>query len=179
MRQNARLVLGLANVLGIPEQGARTALAKFSGTWRRMEIKAVRSDGVVVVDDYAHHPAEIRATLGAMREAYPDRRIVCVFQPHTHDRTLKLYAEFLTAFGDANMVIVPNIYDARAFRDTAKADPERLARDIAMGSACETIYGHSLAHTEEILRGEVQPGDVLVCMGAGDITTLAATMAQG
>ena len=180
MRQNAKLVLGLAGVLGIPDSVAREALGKFSGTWRRMEVKAVRPDGVTVIDDYAHHPAEIRATLAAMREAYPGRRIVSVFQPHTHDRTLKLYGDFLTAFGDADMVVIPNIYDARAFRDSGTVDVERLTREIGERSGRTVLYGESLARTEALLRsGEiVRPGDVLVCMGAGDITRLAATLAQ-
>ncbi len=177
MRQNAKLVLGLAAALDISEQAARDALAQFSGTWRRMEVKGVRPDNVVVVDDYAHHPAEIRATLAAMREAYPERRIVCAFQPHTHDRTIKLYDDFLTAFTDANVVIIPNVYDARAFRDSGVVDVPQFVRDIANRSFCETVHGESLARTEALLRdGFLQAGDVLVCMGAGDITRLAAAM---
>ncbi|TSC79573.1 MAG: UDP-N-acetylmuramate--L-alanine ligase [Candidatus Peregrinibacteria bacterium Gr01-1014_25] len=178
MRENAKLVLGLADVLGIPRTQAASSLARFTGTWRRMEVKGTRPDGVTVVDDYGHHPAEIRATLAAMREAYPGRRIVCVFQPHTHDRTLVLYDDFTRAFkGGADIVIIPNIYDARAFRDRAQADPEKLAKDIAAASGISALYGTSLESTRTLLEREIlRSGDVLVCMGAGDVTTLAAAM---
>jgi UDP-N-acetylmuramate--alanine ligase len=166
MRQNARLVLGLAELLDIDQSVAIDILAGFTGTWRRMEVKGDMANGVTVVDDYGHHPAEIRATLAAMREAYPSRRIVCVFQPHTHDRT--------RAFTDADIVIIPNIYVARSDIETGTVDTAQLVKDIAHGSQVETLHGESLLQTESLLRHTIlQSGDVLVTMGAGDITTLS------
>ncbi len=176
MKQNARLVLALAEVLEIPQSEAIKSLSGFAGTWRRMEVKGER-DGITIVDDYAHHPKEIRATLAAMREAYPKRRIVCVFQPHTHDRTLKLYDDFLVSFKDADVVIVPAIYDARHDIETATVDVPRFVKDIAKGSDTEVMEGHTLPETEKMLRGTIlKSGDVLVCMGAGDVTKLAEKM---
>lgn len=178
MRQNGRLVLALAGVLGIPQQEANKSLSGFSGTWRRMEVVG-ECRGVTIVDDYGHHPAEIRATLKASREAYPGRRLVCVFQPHTHDRTLKLYDNFCRAFADCDLVIIPNIYVARSGIEGATVDLPRFLEDISKGSGVETIDGRSLEQTEQLLREKIlRSGDVLICMGAGDVTNLARRMVQ-
>lgn len=138
-----------------------------------MEVKGELANGVTVIDDYAHHPAEIRATLQAMREAYPGRRIVCVFQPHTHDRTLKLYDDFTNAFGDADIVIVPDVYNARSDIEHEMVDVDALTRDIARNSNIECIDGHGLESTLELLRSRMQSGDVVITMGAGSVTKLS------
>ena len=176
MRQNARLVLALADQLKIPQDKAEKAVSGYAGSWRRLEVKGTRKDGVTVIDDYGHHPKEVRASLAAVRETYPERRIVCVFQPHTHDRTLKLWADFTTSFTDADLIVVTDIYEARRERDSAQADPTALAKEIAAGSGHEAVYGGSLAETKLRLSDIVKTGDVLVCMGAGDITGLAAAL---
>ncbi len=174
MRQNAQLVLALAKHLNLDERKAQASLAGFAGTWRRMENKGRTKAGVTVIDDYGHHPTEIRATLAALREANADHRIVCVFQPHTHDRTRKLYKEFIESFTDADVVIVPNIYNARSDIETETVDVSAFVADIAQASRVECIDGHGLAETEQLLRRSVlQAGDVLVTMGAGDVTTLS------
>lgn len=176
MRENAQLVCGMAEVLDIPQETAQRALMAYGGVWRRMEVKGER-EGILVVDDYAHHPREIRAVLAALREAYPARRIVCVFQPHTHHRTLALYADFLPAFADASLVIIPHVYAARAERDAAQVDLSALLRGIAAESGVPTVGGFTLAETAAYLRREVlRDGDLLLCMGAGDITELAGQM---
>jgi UDP-N-acetylmuramate--alanine ligase len=142
-----------------------------------MEVRGTWGEGVTVVDDYGHHPTELRATIAAMREAYPGRRLIVVFQPHTHDRTLKLYALFTEAFAGADTVIIPNIYDARSDRDTARVDIPSFVRDITKGSGVPVIHGSSLAETERLLReGILRQDDVLLCMGAGDVTSLAGRM---
>ncbi len=177
MRQNACLVLGLAELLGIDQTMAIKSLSGFSGTWRRMEVKGNTTDGVTVIDDYGHHPAEIRATLAGLREAYPERRIVCVFQPHTHDRTRVLYKEFTEAFTDADLVIIPDIYVARSDIETGIVDVPRFVADIAKESQVEALFGESVPQTEHLLRTSIlRTGDVLVTMGAGPITMLSDTM---
>ena len=180
MRQNAQLVLALAAEKGIPPDRATEILAGFTGTWRRLERKGTWNGSVPVIDDYGHHPAEIRATLSAMREAYPGRRLVSVFQPHTHDRTLKLYEDFTTAFGDADVVIIPNVYAARRTVDKDQTvDVDRLVADIKKRSGVDVRNGTSLDETKRILTEEIlRPGDVLVVLGAGDITQLAEDMAR-
>lgn len=176
MRENGRLVLALGKRLGIDESVVRESLQGFRGTWRRMEIKGQTAAGATVIDDYAHHPKEIRATLRAIREGNPGRRIVCVFQPHTHDRTLKLYDEFLGAFADADMVIVPNVYNARKDIETQEVDTETFCADIAEKSQTVCIDGRGLDATLELLEGMQKSADVLVVMGAGDVTRLAAEL---
>ncbi|UPA22141.1 UDP-N-acetylmuramate--L-alanine ligase [Candidatus Peribacteria bacterium] len=174
MRQNARLALALADQLKIDANVAHNSLSTFAGTWRRMEVKGEMENGITLIDDYGHHPVEIRATLNAMREAYGDRRIVCVFQPHTHDRTKKLYLEFTDAFFDADLVIIPNIYVARSDIESGTVDVDTFVNDIAENSGVDAINGQSLAETENMLHADIlQPGDVLITMGAGDITQLS------
>ncbi len=139
-----------------------------------MEVKGTMQNGAIVIDDYGHHPVEIRATLAAMKEAYPDRRILCVFQPHTHDRTRVLYKHFTTAFTDADVVIIPNIYVARSDIEKGTVDVSQFVRDIQKGSDVEAIDGHDLSETEMMLRENIlQEGDVIITMGAGDITALS------
>lgn len=179
MQQNAQLVLALGEMLGIPIAVTQSSLRNYGGVWRRLEMKGTLGSGVTVVDDYAHHPVEIRATLKAMCDAYPDRRIVCVFQPHTHDRTLKLWKEFSLSFSDAGLVIIPNVYDARPDRDSERVSVPSLVQAIAEGSGVRCINGISLSATETRLKKELlKNGDVLVVMGAGNVTDLAASMVR-
>ena len=173
MRQNAQLTLALAEYLKLDKEKTLESLKNFKGTWRRMELKGETSGGVTVIDDYAHHPAEIKATLAAMREAYPGRRIVCAFQPHTHDRTLKLWKEFSVSFRGASLVIIPNIYDARAESDSGKADVSSFVKAVSEGSEVTCINGKSIPDALDFLKKELKHGDVLVVMGAGNITNLA------
>jgi UDP-N-acetylmuramate--alanine ligase len=178
MQANAQLCLALADALELDERQAATALESFTGTWRRMEELGTRSDGITVFDDYAHHPVEIRASLQGILERAAGRRTVVVFQPHTHDRTSKLYDDFCTAFAGVDLVIIPNIYAARSESDSVKVDAAKLTADIGHRSRVQAYHTGTLDEAKRLLTGELlQPGDVLVCMGAGDITSLARTLA--
>ncbi len=177
MQQNAQLALGLADVLGIPQADAQKAVSGYAGSWRRLEVKGTTKDGVTVIDDYAHHPKEIRATVDAIVTAYKPRRIVAVFQPHTHDRTLKLYKEFLGAFRGLDLVFVTDVYEARKEAVRYKANVRRMVGDIGNESGVAAGWTGDLSSTEVALRKELKSGDVLLVMGAGDVTKLAGTMA--
>src|SRR6266508_723526 len=109
---NALATLAVIATMGLSIQLAANALALFTGTGRRFEVRGERK-GVIVVDDYAHHPTEIRATLAAARTRYPEHRIWAVWQPHTYSRTQTLFYEFTRAFSDANHVLVTDIYASR------------------------------------------------------------------
>jgi UDP-N-acetylmuramate--alanine ligase len=174
MQGNARLVLALAKHVKLenPEQ----SLKDYRGCWRRTEIKGTSKEGALVIDDYGHHPNEVKATLLGLKEAYAGRRLICVFQPHTHDRVLKLYDQFLTAFSAADLVIIPNIYAARSDRDQKQVDPKKFVEDIAKGSSTEALYGESFEKTLEMLRKALQQNDVVVTMGAGDIWKVAEAL---
>lgn len=178
MQKNAQLVLALADELGMESKNALSSLLGYRGSARRFEYKGDWK-GISVYDDYAHHPVEIRATLAAVKEVEPAKRIVCVFQPHMHDRTIRMYDDFVSAFSDADIVIVPNIYDARPDMETDRIDVEKFARDVAEQSRVEAMNGSSLQQTESLLKETIlQDGDVLLVMGAGDITMLAQSMVE-
>lgn len=176
MQQNAQLALALGEYLKLPSAASRQILSGYAGAWRRMEKRGLMNGDVPVYDDYGHHPREIRATLQGLRAQYPGRRLICVFQPHTHDRTLKLYDAFAESFAEADLVIIPNIYDARAHLERESVDVDQFVKDIAEKSKVETRNGGSLAETETMLRSMVQADDVVICMGAGDITDLATRL---
>ena len=178
MRQNAQLVLALADLLKIDKESASKAVSGYAGSWRRMEVRGQYNKTVTVIDDYGHHPKEIAATLQAIKEQYPTRRLVCAFQPHTHDRTLKLYEDFTRAFVNADFVVVSSVYEARKDIERSTVDLAAFTKDIGKGSGKQTVLGNSLEETEEVLKRLLEPNDVLVFMGAGDITNLAAKMSQ-
>ena len=180
MQQNAQLVLALAKEFNVDQQQALTSLSGYSGVWRRMERKGETKSKVTVIDDYGHHPVEIRATVQAILGAFPGRRLVVVFQPHTHDRTRKLYDAFTQAFTGAAVVIIPNIYDARPDRESGLVDLSALVRDIGKGSQVQAIDGKSLDATERLLREKIlKPQDVLLVLGAGNVTELATKILKG
>ena len=179
MQQNAQLALALAEHLHLDAAAAKQSLAGYSGTWRRMEKRGKTTNGIEIIDDYAHHPTEIRATLAALRGAYPDHRLVTVFQPHTHDRTLRLWDEFTTAFNDTDVLLLAGIYDARPDTEKAQADPVTLGKEIHAKSNCQVINASALQEAKTLLRTSVlQPNDLLIVMGAGNISSLAEKMTK-
>jgi len=160
---NALAALAVTDHLGVPFRAAREALTEFYGVARRFEVKG-EAEGVVVVDDYAHHPTEIRATLQAAQARFPDRRIWAVWQPHTYSRTKELLAGFAMAFDDADQVIVLPIYAARE-TDTLGVSA------LAVAATMDHDHVRAAASREEALTWlatEVRPGDAVLTLGAGD-----------
>ena len=176
MQENAQLALKLGLEFGIDESKAREALSGFVGSWRRMEVKGEFGDGITVIDDYGHHPAEVKATLDALKEAYSGRRLICVFQPHTHERTLSFFDEFTVAFSSADIVLLADVYEARSDIERERADIAELADAIASKSSTECHAVGPLDVLETRLSEIAQPRDVIVCMGAGTITNLASVL---
>ena len=160
---NALAVIALSDWLDIPFDLTSQALASFGGVGRRFEVKG-EVNGIVVVDDYAHHPTEICATLAAARDTYPGQRIWVVFQPHTFSRTRALLDQFAAAFGDADDVIVLDIYAAREAEDLGIDAAGLVSRmehpSVRHIGGRRPAADHLLAH--------LRPGDVLITMGAGD-----------
>ncbi len=160
---NAMAALAVTDYLGVSFRVAREALTGFRGVARRFEIKG-QGGGVVVVDDYAHHPTEIQATLSAAKERFPDRRVWAVWQPHTYSRTKELLDSFAEAFDDADRVIVLPIYPARE-TDTLGVS----AADVVAAMDHESAQVvRSMEEAVEWLRGAVRPDDVVLTLGAGD-----------
>lgn len=166
---NATQALTAASLAGADLSKVRKALENFKGTWRRMEIKGEKN-GILVMDDYGHHPTEVRATLGALKEKYPDRRLICAFQPHQYSRTYQLLEEFKTAFDSADQVIVPNIYEARdTEEDKEKIDAEKFVAALKHPNA---IYAGDFAGALKALK-EAKSGDLIITMGAGNVCEIA------
>lgn len=161
--RNALAALAAATRLGVPLSVALAALAEYRGARRRFELKG-EAAGVTVIDDYAHHPTEVRATLAAARSRFGARRLVVYFQPHTYTRTRALLEEWATAFGDADVVLIGDIYAARE-RDTLGIDSAMLARRLAHPQA-RAVGG--MEHAVAELQNLIEPGDVLLTLGAGD-----------
>ncbi|MSO44236.1 MAG: UDP-N-acetylmuramate--L-alanine ligase [Thermoleophilia bacterium] len=166
-RENAACAIALAEWCGVDAAVAAARIAPFAGVARRFEeIGTV--DGVRVVDDYAHHPAEVVATLAAAREVH-DGRVVAVFQPHLVSRTRALATEFGAALSSADLVVVTDVYAARE-------DPEPGVDGLLIVSAVsgpgEVLYVPRLADVPAVLVPDLLPGDLVLTMGAGDITTL-------
>lgn len=169
---NALQAFKAAELLGADAHEVRHALRKFRGTWRRMELKG-EFQGAKVYDDYGHHPTEISSTLGALKAAYPNKRLVCVFQPHQHSRTYQLLEGFKGAFKSADKVIVPNIYAARdTEEDKQKIDAERFVVALQEQHP-DVVWGESLDKTYALLEKLITPKDLVITMGAGNITELA------
>ena len=160
---NALAALVVTDGVGVPFRAAREALTEFRGVARRFEIKGEIRD-VVVVDDYAHHPTEIRATLRAARARFPERRIWAVWQPHTYSRTKELLADFASSFGDADRVVMLPIYAARE-TDTLGVSASDVAQAV---DRVETTVADSMEEAVDWLRSGVRPGDVVLTLGAGD-----------
>jgi len=170
---NALAALAVSAEAGIEFSVAAAALTRFRGTARRFEIKGHKA-GITVVDDYAHHPTEIRATLAAARLKYPGRNIWAVFQPHTYSRTAVLLDDFATAFGDAEHVLVTPIYAARETNSLGISGRDLVARTHHP----DVRYVGSMTEVVEILLRQVKPGDVVLTLGAGDSYLIGEQLLQ-
>ncbi|MBU1146122.1 UDP-N-acetylmuramate--L-alanine ligase [Patescibacteria group bacterium] len=168
---NALAVIATARELGFgPSTGSgnklREALGKFSGAVRRFEIKG-EAGGVLVIDDYGHHPTEIRVTLEAARQKYPDRRIWCVFHPHTFTRTKALLADFAKSFGAVDKTIVIDIYGST--REQAGGVSSGELVELIKKEGKDALYIPTIPEAADFLAKEVKSGDIVITMGAGDV----------
>lgn len=170
---NALAALVVTQRCGVSYHVSRESLAKFRGVGRRFQIHGT-FHGATIIDDYAHHPTEIRATLSAARTRFPAAKIWALFQPHTFTRTRALLNEFAEAFGAADRVLVTDIYAARE-HDTSGLSSAVLVERM---DAHKTRYVPALTQAEQLLRAELQAGDVLVILGAGDVNRIAAYLMQ-
>jgi len=178
--RNALASISVGTYLGVSADKIRTSLENFSGIWRRFEVKG-EYKGALVISDYAHHPTAVNLTLKAAREFYSHRRIVAVFQPHQHNRTRGLYADFLKSFDLADEVILSEIYDVvgREEKEDQVVSSNNLVEDIAKRN--EKLRGHifyakNLEEARKFIDEKIKPGDVLLVMGAGDIFTIADSL---
>jgi UDP-N-acetylmuramate--alanine ligase len=172
---NALACCAVAHELEIPFAATAEALAGFQGVQRRFTVRG-EVNGITVVDDYGHHPAEIRATLAGARASFPHRRIVCAFQPHRYTRTRDLLGEFATAFNDADALLLTDIY-------AAGEDPIPGVSGARLQEAVKACGHRDAAFVERAelarrLRERVHGGDLVITLGAGDITHVSEELLE-
>ena len=163
---NALAAIAAAHVLGIPQETVRDSIAGFGGVDRRFEIKG-ELDGVMIVDDYAHHPQEIEATLKAALQC-PHKTLWVTFQPHTYSRTKALMPEFAKALSLADRVVLAEIYPARE-TDNLGVHSSDVAALINASEPGKAVALPSFEKIETYLLENLSPGDLCITMGAGDV----------
>ena len=156
--------IAAASALGVDHATIRSAVAAFRGVRRRFEFVGAAA-GVTVMDDYAHHPTEIRATLAAARERFPGRRLVVLFQPHTYSRTAYLLEEFRTCFSGCDALFIAETYAARE-EPSQGMDAEQLAAEI---TAPPAVYAGPVAEAAQTAAAHLREGDVFFTIGAGNV----------
>lgn len=171
---NALAALAAADLLGIPVCEASEGLKKFRGTKRRFEYKG-EVNGITIIDDYAHHPTEIKASLMAARH-YPHREIWCVFQPHTFTRTKALFHEFVEALSYTDHIILADIYAARE-TDTLGISSADIAEELCKTGA-DAYYLPSFEKIEAFCMEKCKKGDMLITMGAGDVVNIGDSLLE-
>ncbi len=182
-RENAQAAFKVGKILGLSDDQILKGLSQFKGTWRRQELVGYREtprdqQTIPVISDYGHHPTEIKATLKAFKEHYPNKRLVVAYQPHQHNRTKKLFKDFVTAFEDADVLILNEIFDVAGREETPDQDvssqdivAEIIKRDLKTQKSC--FYTKTLEDTQKKICTIIQPDDIVIIMGAGDIDTVA------
>jgi len=195
---NALSAWQIAKTLGVKDSLIEKALSEYKGVWRRIEYKGKTINGIKLFDDYAHHPTEIRATLQALREKFPNKKIAVCFQPHQQRRLTSLYQDFVTSWNDADYIVLTDTYNPKGRDESSKnKNAESLVKDInALTNSCccdnnnksanyspadscirvrsqfsnKAIYIGSLKNIQKsISKLPIGKNDILVMMGAGDI----------
>ena len=169
---NALAAIAACDILGVPVDVMKKGLKEFTGTNRRFEYKG-EFNGVTVIDDYAHHPTEIRAALTAAAH-YPHRKLWCIFQPHTYTRTKALFPDFVSALTLADHVILADIYAARE-TDTLGISSQDIARAL-QEEGRDACYFPSFEEIENFCQEHCQKGDLLITMGAGDVVNIGEAL---
>ncbi|MGZ3405016.1 MAG: UDP-N-acetylmuramate--L-alanine ligase [Polyangia bacterium] len=164
---NSLAVLAVADFLGVDFATYQRALSGFSGVGRRFTVRG-EARGVMVVDDYGHHPAEIRATLAGARTGFKDRRIVAAFQPHRYTRTRDLMGEFARAFNEADVVAVCDIY-AAGEEPIPGVTSARLVDEMRASGHLSAHYVAKRADVAAMLAPQLREGDIVITLGAGDV----------
>ncbi|TVQ70293.1 MAG: UDP-N-acetylmuramate--L-alanine ligase [Oceanospirillales bacterium] len=176
---NALACIAVATDEGISDEAICQALEGFEGVGRRFQILGevpVREGSVTLVDDYGHHPREVEAVIQAIRDGWPDRRLVMIYQPHRYTRTRDLYEDFARVLSETDLLLMLEVY-AAGEQPIPGADTRSLCRSIRQRGV-EPIFVESTEDLPDLLTTLLRPGDLLLTQGAGDITTLAHRLSQ-
>ena len=177
---NALAAIAVATELGVADEAICNALEKFAGVGRRFQIYGelyLNDIPVILVDDYGHHPWEITSTIEAMRQAWPDKRLILAFQPHRYSRTQALFEDFAKALSSVDVLLMLDIYSAGE-EPIVGVDTPSICKKISGKGQVEPIYVASETELTTVLQQIAQPNDVLLTQGAGNIGNMAAQLAQ-
>jgi len=177
---NALAGVAVAKDEGIDDEAICQALTEFAGIGRRFEQLAdlkTPAGNMVLVDDYGHHPSEVKATIVAMRTGWPDKRLVMVFQPHRYSRTRDLYEDFVEVLSEVDCLFLLDVY-AAGETPVPTADSKSLARSIRQRGQIEPIYVSNVDMLPELLAAQLQDNDMVITQGAGSIGTVARDLSN-
>ncbi len=172
---NATAAVAVACDEGLDDAAIITGLAQFSGVGRRFELRGelpLAQGSALLVDDYGHHPTEIRATLEAARQAWPEHRRVMIYQPHRYSRTRDLYDDFVAVLAQCDVLVLLEVYPAGE-APIPGADSRSLSRSIRQLGAVDPVFAEDIDAVPDILAALVRDGDVVITQGAGNVTALA------
>lgn len=173
---NATAAIAVAWELGVSREAMQVALAEFSGIGRRFQISEnvrVAAGKVMHIDDYGHHPVEIRATLEAIREAWPEKRLSVVFQPHRYTRTRDLFEDFAQVLSEVDHLVLTEVY-AAGENNIKDADGRALARSIRVRGKIDPVFVENLDALNEVVDSLLEDGDIFLTLGAGSIGAWSA-----
>jgi UDP-N-acetylmuramate--alanine ligase len=180
--QNATAAIAVACDEGVDDTAIQRGLAGFAGVGRRFSVLGdlqIAQGSVLLVDDYGHHPTEVRATLESARQAWPERRVVMVYQPHRYSRTRDLYEDFVAVLSRCDALLLLDVYPAGE-EPISGADSRSLTRSIRQRGQVEPVFVESIEEVAQVLGGILRDGDVVLTQGAGNIARLAQDLlAQG
>jgi UDP-N-acetylmuramate--alanine ligase len=170
---NATAAIAVAWELEVSRDNIQVALAEFSGIGRRFQISenvSVPNGKVMHIDDYGHHPNEIKATIEAIRAAWPDKRLAVVFQPHRYSRTRDLFEDFVQVLSSVDQLVLTEVY-AAGEKPIKDADGRALARAVRMRGKIDLVFVEQLGELDEVVAQILQDGDIFLTLGAGSIGT--------
>ena len=177
---NALAAIAVAGELDIADAAIQSALANFAGIGRRFQVYGecrLPTGRVLLIDDYGHHPREVAAVIDAIRNGWPERRLVVAFQPHRYTRTRDLFEDFAQVLSEADALVLTEVY-AAGEAPIAGADGRALSRAIRLRGQVDPVFVDSAADLAEVLPGVLADGDVLLMAGAGDIGAASAELAM-
>jgi UDP-N-acetylmuramate--alanine ligase len=177
---NATAVIAVATDEGLPDAAIQEGLASFQGVGRRFQVYgnfAVGDGEAMLVDDYGHHPREVAAVIKAVRDGWPDRRLVMVYQPHRYTRTRDLYEDFVEVLSTVDALIMLEVYSAGEDQIPG-ADSRHLCRSVRARGALEPIFVETIEGVPSVIKDVVRAGDIVLTQGAGNVGALSPELAK-
>ncbi|MFH0814698.1 MAG: UDP-N-acetylmuramate--L-alanine ligase [Candidatus Falkowbacteria bacterium] len=172
---NALAAITFCLAINVPLGILKKAIADYKGIWRRFEM--IKNDDIAVISDYGHHPTAVAGTIETLKQAYPLRRLVVVFQPHQYDRTKKLFKQFVESLQSADVLVLPEVYDVVGREENKSVGSKDLADAVKKEfGKREVYYCENLERTVEKVNSMLRKGDVVLVMGAGDVYTVATKL---